>query len=189
MATDEVGIYNLALSEVGAKSSVASTTEKSRAAELCNMWYQTVVEVVLRAAPWPSATGVKRLALWKERDVTKAWVEGDPDPGWRYVYSTPSDMLRPRYLSTYDHFAISLYNDSQAIMTNMKKAILIYTKRQLQVQAWDPQLKMAIVKALAAHIAMPLQGKPRSEEHTSELQSRENLVCRLLLEKKKKRHK
>src|SRR5690606_39688684 len=28
---------------------------------------------------------------------------------------------------------------------------------------------------------------PRSEEHTSELQSRENLVCRLLLEKKKKR--
>src|SRR5690606_41785859 len=27
--------------------------------------------------------------------------------------------------------------------------------------------------------------KKRSEEHTSELQSRENLVCRLLLEKKK----
>src|SRR5690606_41577490 len=29
----------------------------------------------------------------------------------------------------------------------------------------------------------------RSEEHTSELQSRENLVCRLLLEKKKKNNK
>src|SRR2546429_2947265 len=28
----------------------------------------------------------------------------------------------------------------------------------------------------------------RSEEHTSELQSRLHLVCRLLLEKKKKRH-
>src|SRR5690606_42126717 len=28
--------------------------------------------------------------------------------------------------------------------------------------------------------------RARSEEHTSELQSRENLVCRLLLEKKKK---
>src|SRR5438270_6183026 len=28
----------------------------------------------------------------------------------------------------------------------------------------------------------------RSEEHTSELQSQSNLVCRLLLEKKKKRH-
>src|SRR2546421_9294730 len=29
---------------------------------------------------------------------------------------------------------------------------------------------------------------PRSEEHTSELQSRSDLVCRLLLEKKKKKH-
>src|SRR5436305_11120570 len=29
-------------------------------------------------------------------------------------------------------------------------------------------------------------GAPRSEEHTSELQSRPHLVCRLLLEKKKK---
>src|SRR2546427_5341611 len=29
-------------------------------------------------------------------------------------------------------------------------------------------------------------GHPRSEEHTSELQSQSNLVCRLLLEKKKK---
>src|SRR5260221_10811524 len=30
--------------------------------------------------------------------------------------------------------------------------------------------------------------KSRSEEHTSELQSHSDLVCRLLLEKKKKRH-
>src|SRR2546430_11585083 len=31
--------------------------------------------------------------------------------------------------------------------------------------------------------------EPRSEEHTSELQSQSNLVCRLLLEKKKKIYK
>src|SRR3712207_7167349 len=31
----------------------------------------------------------------------------------------------------------------------------------------------------------PPQPRPRSEEHTSELQSRQYLVCRLLLEKKK----
>src|SRR5207302_8606370 len=34
-----------------------------------------------------------------------------------------------------------------------------------------------------------LHGILRSEEHTSELQSRENLVCRLLLEKKKKKNR
>src|SRR3989442_7260271 len=33
----------------------------------------------------------------------------------------------------------------------------------------------------------PLRASTRSEEHTSELQSRPHLVCRLLLEKKKKR--
>src|SRR5207302_4657903 len=63
---------------------------------------------------------------------------------------------------------------------------------------------------LSLHDALPISGRPvenanattlaasaraaeidlvttysRSEEHTSELQSRENLVCRLLLEKKK----
>src|SRR5690554_955255 len=36
----------------------------------------------------------------------------------------------------------------------------------------------------------PMSGQPaRSEEHTSELQSRPHLVCRLLLEKKKKQKK
>src|SRR3712207_8548776 len=33
------------------------------------------------------------------------------------------------------------------------------------------------------------EGRQRSEEHTSELQSRQYLVCRLLLEKKKKNNK
>src|SRR5690606_39761753 len=35
-------------------------------------------------------------------------------------------------------------------------------------------------------VDVPDDYQQRSEEHTSELQSRENLVCRLLLEKKKK---
>src|SRR5437667_12902786 len=34
-----------------------------------------------------------------------------------------------------------------------------------------------------------LDERVRSEEHTSELQSHHDLVCRLLLEKKKKKHK
>src|SRR3712207_7850955 len=34
--------------------------------------------------------------------------------------------------------------------------------------------------------ALPHRGQHRSEEHTSELQSRQYLVCRLLLEKKNK---
>src|SRR5690606_41926173 len=43
---------------------------------------------------------------------------------------------------------------------------------------WTPSHLVAFLDALLA--------QARSEEHTSELQSRENLVCRLLLEKKNK---
>src|SRR5690606_42095496 len=42
--------------------------------------------------------------------------------------------------------------------------------------AWPHELPLSALR----------QHQGRSEEHTSELQSRENLVCRLLLEKKKK---
>src|SRR5947209_9096379 len=39
----------------------------------------------------------------------------------------------------------------------------------------------------ASRVHLPQVAKIRSEEHTSELQSRQYLVCRLLLEKKKKK--
>src|SRR2546430_11859066 len=46
--------------------------------------------------------------------------------------------------------------------------------------------------AVDRHVLRPARGAVRrdgrSEEHTSELQSQSNLVCRLLLEKKKKSH-
>src|SRR3712207_7559349 len=50
----------------------------------------------------------------------------------------------------------------------------------LQIIGFLPTLLLAILKAADTGMA-----KRRSEEHTSELQSRQYLVCRLLLEKKK----
>ena len=47
----------------------------------------------------------------------------------------------------------------------------------------EPSLKHLIPVAYLTFLI------PRSEEHTSELQSRRNLVCRLLLEKKKNTNK
>src|SRR3712207_8310602 len=53
----------------------------------------------------------------------------------------------------------------------------------------NPAPKRALdimMKGLNGSIDDSLQMELRSEEHTSELQSRQYLVCRLLLEKKKK---
>src|SRR5690625_5537279 len=61
------------------------------------------------------------------------------------------------------------------------------------LMAWTPDDEMLLVEQYRIPVGKPtielpagLAGDNRSEEHTSELQSRGHLVCRLLLEKKKK---
>src|SRR5690606_41557642 len=62
--------------------------------------------------------------------------------------------------------------------------------RELLSRLEDPATGEVLLPAFHADIPeerVVQAGAARSEEHTSELQSRENLVCRLLLEKKKTR--
>src|SRR3712207_7860272 len=47
------------------------------------------------------------------------------------------------------------------------------------------RLAAGLADDLLTNVALAFGGPVRSEEHTSELQSRQYLVCRLLLEKKK----
>src|SRR2546425_10924158 len=60
--------------------------------------------------------------------------------------------------------------------------------RALRRQGGDARRRRAD-RALRVRAGPPAQGARRSEEHTSELQSLAYLVCRLLLEKKKKQEK
>src|SRR5258706_7963436 len=53
----------------------------------------------------------------------------------------------------------------------------------------SPQLLPVVARQPRFAAETRLTCDHRSEEHTSELQSLTNLVCRLLLEKKKKKHK
>src|SRR5256884_5194776 len=50
------------------------------------------------------------------------------------------------------------------------------------------RLRLDSIRRQSRVSAPPWSNAPRSEEHTSELQSRLHLVCRLLLEKKKNQH-
>src|SRR5436309_7642533 len=60
--------------------------------------------------------------------------------------------------------------------------------RRVGVAAARGPALMALWERLARVFGRGAPERRRSEEHTSELQSRENLVCRLLLEKKKTKH-
>src|SRR5690349_23260291 len=51
---------------------------------------------------------------------------------------------------------------------------------------WQPSLRFAVRRQIDVRCFFRARhARERSEEHTSELQSRRDLVCRLLLEKKK----
>src|SRR5690554_7103854 len=80
-------------------------------------------------------------------------------------------------LSLHDALPIlSLYKEGDANTVHVSKAIQS-TLNQLQQAKIIP----------AEYQVKPIYDQARSEEHTSELQSRPHLVCRLLLEKKKKK--
>src|SRR5690606_40162970 len=108
-------------------------------------------------------------------------------------------------------FFVSLFNapqPTQIYTLSLHDALPIYAVQVVLVDGSfeaHPRLRRDLTQALAAvpdlahveaHIRQAathgraeqeaVQLGARSEEHTSELQSRENLVCRLLLEKKQK---
>src|SRR2546427_4385120 len=63
-------------------------------------------------------------------------------------------------------------------------------RRRVGGEERDEDELIAEVAELLERERVPVRVPARSEEHTSELQSQSNLVCRLLLEKKKKyKHK
>src|SRR5438874_8340258 len=88
-------------------------------------------------------------------------------------------------------FFFFFFNDTattEIYTLSLHDALPISTRTSLA-----PVSRMALSKALRPPTMMTSFFSPvvsgRSEEHTSELQSRRDLVCRLLLEKKKKTNK
>lgn len=83
---DKTGIFNLTLGRLGVGQAVASPTEASNPARICNRFYDQCRQEVLRAFPWGFALRAQALAL----------VAGQTFPGWTYVYQYPDDCLMVR---------------------------------------------------------------------------------------------
>src|SRR5690606_41606683 len=95
-----------------------------------------------------------------------------PSPGYPYVSRTPPSSSRFFFFNdtaTPEIYTLSLH-DALPIFPILG-SIRNPARLQDVLRTW----RVSTIYHAAA----------RSEEHTSELQSRENLVCRLLLEKKK----
>src|SRR5256885_10463582 len=80
----------------------------------------------------------------------------------------------------------TLFRSKKEIKDLEWKRKQMYWKKAKQKQMYWKKKQMIIKSLSILHIIMHKNNFLRSEEHTSELQSPCNLVCRLLLEKKKK---
>src|SRR5690606_39465443 len=106
-------------------------------------------------------------------------------------------VIRARQMATKGHSTLSL-PDALPILDAAREAgawaVTISGSGSGLIAACEPVRAEDVAAAMAdafRRAAGPdgvVYFPARSEEHTSELQSRENLVCRLLLEKKKQKH-
>src|SRR5690606_41981539 len=97
-------------------------------------------------------------------------------------FFTPQAATEIYTLSLHD--ALPIFRNAKASCRNMAGAPMLRTVSSAALLQRHPP--NSAIPATAAHFGSSRHNPDRSEEHTSELQSRENLVCRLLLEKKKK---
>src|SRR5947207_4098951 len=81
--------------------------------------------------------------------------------------------LHHEYVGT-EHILLGLIREGEGV------AAAVLTNLNVDLEEIQQKIEETVKKGKAAAAA-----GPRSEEHTSELQSHSDLVCRLLLEKKK----
>src|SRR2546427_10392605 len=89
----------------------------------------------------------------------------------------------------HDYFFFFFFNDTattEIYTLSLHDALPIYPSRSLANHNSNPWRSIPTNDRAEAGPGIADVPSPRSEEHTSELQSQSNLVCRLLLEKKKR---
>lgn len=159
MATSKVEIFNQAIDLGGGRATVSDANEHSREAQLCNRWYDSVRDNLLKSAPWPCTKAWARLAVLAERTDNSDWSGTSPAPGWKYAYARPADCLSPRFLHSYSRFEQGRQGNNLAIFANEPEAVLSYCARCDEINLWSVDLERAVIFSLAAHISYALQGK------------------------------
>src|SRR3712207_8131483 len=87
-------------------------------------------------------------------------------------------------LSLHDALPISSRCATPSMRTKAAATCRDSSPTLMSVVMGSPRLDAECLPCDVAHDSVDLHARVRSEEHTSELQSRQYLVCRLLLEKK-----
>ena len=116
-------------------------------------------------------------------------VQGDLGPSFKYPGRTVNEIIRDSFPNSME---LGFYSMTIALALGLTLGILASLKPNSMLDYLPSSMAMVGI-CLPTFVLGPLLvlvfALKRSEEHTSELQSRSDLVCRLLLEKKKDRHR
>src|SRR5690349_23584749 len=98
-----------------------------------------------------------------------------------FIYASPTSVIYP--LSLHDALPICPCAGSRTSTAELRRASRSIQRRELWLPVSSSEVQRNTTRRCGSRRACAMAS--RSEEHTSELQSRRDLVCRLLLEKKK----
>ena len=177
LSVSEVSICNMALSKIGASSSIESLTEDSSEAKECNLWYTFSRKQALASNDWSFAR--RRLTLATHGD--------DPPNGvWGYRYQYPSDCIQfrkiespvsgagvwspeeKRLVADADAIPFSIEldedQDSKSILSNLDNAIGVYTMNLTEVTLFSEFFVTALSTAIAVNVAYALTKKSKLED-------------------------
>ena len=149
MAT-QLQIYNMAISAARGEGTLRSITQKTRAREECDKWYDLLIDVVQEAAYWPCCK--TRALLAGQQSIS--------DHAFSYSYELPADYLRAWYLADLEKFALeSDVAGTPLLFTEVASPTLYYARRVTDTSRWTPGMTEAIVYGLAARISDSLTGR------------------------------
>ncbi|MBF8733103.1 hypothetical protein IRZ59_21980 [Pseudomonas guariconensis] len=156
----DIEICNIALGRVSNTQPIASFTERSKQAELCQTFYSLLREIVLQDFPWPFAESIVALA-----DV------GSPAPGWQFRYRYPADCLLVREIVTPGQnrvlsssmeipYKVGYDPGGRVIHTDQPMASVRFTFNVQNPTNFDALFVDALAWRLAMDLALPLSSKP-----------------------------
>ena len=160
-AIDKVTIGNMALSHVGADSTIESFEEKSAEANAVELWYDLARKETLEAFNWNFARTTLIMALH---------AEAAPEALWDFRYQYPSDALKIREMENpagklADRVSFTIQLDStkstKTILTNLEDAVAIYTFDLETTALFSSHFIQTLSRLLASRIAQQLTNKKK----------------------------